>query len=47
MAQKDGNDKVASMFIKGIDPKKGEVVKPKEIPSLRLKLPVRNGNKRR
>ena len=28
MAQKEGNDKVASMFMKGVDPKMGKVVKP-------------------
>ena len=32
-ARKDGNDKVASMFIKGVNLKKGEAMKSKEIPT--------------
>lgn len=38
MAKREGNDKVASMFIKGVNPKKGEAMKPKEIPDKKIKI---------
>ncbi len=50
MARKEGNNKVASMFIKGVKPKKGEAMKPKEIPTEKVKItnkkwePKKGGN---
>lgn len=38
MAQRDESDKVARIFIKGIDPKKGEIVKPKEALTVKVKI---------
>ena len=50
MAQKDGNDKVSIIFIKGNDPKKVEIVKHKEAPTVKIKFtnkkwePKKGGN---
>lgn len=38
MAQRDESNKLASIFIKGADPKKGEIVKPKEAPAMKVKI---------
>ena len=48
--RQDCNDKVASIFIKGTNSRKGEIVKPKEVPTIKVKFtnkkwePKKGGN---
>ena len=50
MSQRDESDKVTSIFIKGIDHKKGEIMNPKEAPAMKVKFtnkrwePKKGGN---
>ena len=46
MAHKAKNKKTFGVFIKKIDHKKSKIIKPKEDPTVRVKIINRNGNPR-